>query len=102
MTERKRDFLLPPEGVGTKKSQGKGVRTFLANTWSRNSARKLEAMLKKEKKKKFCFVQQAEGVILVLRSQWLDDQSVSGKLIRWCYGLGCSVGRRDKSVRSHQ
>ena len=24
----------------------------------------------------------------VLRSEWLRDQSASGKLIRWCYGLG--------------
>ena len=38
--------------------------------------------------KTFCFVQPARGVMSVLRSEWLRDQSASGKLIRWCYGLG--------------
>ena len=55
--------------------------------------------------KKFCFVQPARGVMNVLRSEWLRDQSASGKLIRWCYGLGPDMdgieSRKKKSVRSY-
>ena len=56
--------------------------------------------------KKFCFVQLARGVMNVLRSEWLHDQSASGKLIRWCYGLGPDMDgkesrKKKKSVRSY-
>ena len=40
----------------------------------------------------------------VLRSEWLRDQSASGKLIRWCYWLGRDMGgivKKKKSVRSY-
>ena len=47
-----------------------------------------EKQREKQNLKKFCFVQLARRVMNVLRSEWLHDQSASGKLIRCCYGLG--------------
>lgn len=46
-----------------------------------------------------CFVQQARWVPNTLRSGWLHDQSVSRKLIRWCYGFRLNSSRK-KSLKT--
>ena len=62
-----------------------------------------EKQREKQNLKKFCFVQLARRVMNVLRSEWLHDQSASGKLIRCCYGLGPDMdGKESRKKKKNQ
>lgn len=109
--KRENDFcyfyfiFLSHERLGTKfgrqKCQGISSKSFVQNTTGSKLEAKISTTLN-AKLKKFCFVQQAREVIKILRSVWLHDQSDSGKLIRWCYGLGLNVGGKKVQKKKNQ